>query len=104
MSSYARLNMVGREELKSSEGEAKTAPSQEEQKGAPEEKRPEEDEIVSNWDQKVDSFEDLQLKESLLRGIYGYGFQKPSPIQQKGILPLLRGKDTIAQVNFMSHK
>jgi len=33
----------------------------------------------------------------LLRGIYGYGFEKPSPIQQKAILPIIKGKDTIAQ-------
>ena len=29
------------------------------------------------------------LKEEILRGIYGYGFNKPSPIQQKGILPII---------------
>mmetsp|Transcript_27760 Transcript_27760/g.26820 ORF Transcript_27760/g.26820 Transcript_27760/m.26820 type:complete len:101 (+) Transcript_27760:194-496(+) len=45
----------------------------------------------------VEKFDDLGLKEEVLRGIYGYGFVKPSPIQQKGILPLIQGKDTIAQ-------
>ena len=29
---------------------------------------------------------------------YGHGFVKPSPIQQKGILPILQNRDTIAQV------
>ena len=53
--------------------------------------------IESNWTKSVDKFDDLGLKEDLLRGIYGYGFVKPSPIQQKGILPVLEGKDTIAQ-------
>jgi translation initiation factor 4A len=71
----------------------------EEEKGAPEEKKAEEIEIESNWEEKVDTFDQLNLKEDLLRGIYGYGFTKPSPIQQKGILPLLKKKDTIAQVN-----
>ena len=66
--------------------------------GAPEEKKFEEIEIESNWDEKVDTFDELHLKEDLLRGIYGYGFTKPSPIQQKGILPLLKKRDTIAQV------
>lgn len=33
----------------------------------------------------------------LLRGIYSYGFEKPSVIQQKAILPVLEGHDTIAQ-------
>lgn len=70
----------------------------EEEKGAPEEKKVEEIEIESNWEEKVDSFDQLNLREDLLRGIYGYGFTKPSPIQQKGILPLLKKKDTIAQV------
>ena len=33
----------------------------------------------------------------ILRGIYGYGFEHPSPIQQKSILPMLDNKDLIAQ-------
>lgn len=41
----------------------------------------------------------MGLKEGVLRGIYGHGFVKPSPIQQKGILPVIQGKDTIAQVS-----
>ena len=32
-----------------------------------------------------------------MRGIYAYGFEKPSPIQQKAIIPLIKGKDIIAQ-------
>lgn len=51
----------------------------------------------TNWDESVEKFDDLGLKEEVLRGIYNYGFEKPSPIQQKGILPLLQGRDTIAQ-------
>ena len=53
--------------------------------------------LVSNWTESVDNFDDMNLKEELLRGIYGYGFEKPSVIQQKGILPVLKKKDTIAQ-------
>jgi ATP-dependent RNA helicase len=37
----------------------------------------------------VESFDDMGLKEGVLRGIYGHGFVKPSPIQQKGILPVI---------------
>lgn len=51
----------------------------------------------TNWDETVQKFDDLNLKEEVLRGIYGYGFEKPSPIQQKAILPVIMGKDTIAQ-------
>jgi translation initiation factor 4A len=45
----------------------------------------------------VDSFDDLDLQEGLLRGIYSYGFEKPSAIQQRAILPVLDGRDTIGQ-------
>tara|TARA_Y100000996_G_scaffold337921_1_gene274682 strand:- start:254 stop:1408 length:1155 start_codon:yes stop_codon:yes gene_type:complete len=43
------------------------------------------------------SFEDLSLKENLLRGIYSYGFEVPSAIQSKAIPVLKTGKDIIAQ-------
>ena len=46
-----------------------------------------------------DTWEDsnLNLKENLLRGLYSYGFSKPSPIQQKSIISMIKGKDIIAQ-------
>jgi len=53
--------------------------------------------IESNWTETVESFDALELNEDLLRGIYAYGFEKPSAIQQKGILPLIRGRDSICQ-------
>lgn len=40
--------------------------------------------IETNWDQVVTSFDDMHLKDELLRGIYAYGFEKPSAIQQRG--------------------
>merc|ERR1719238_2057721 len=51
----------------------------------------------TNWDDIVESFDDMSLKETLLRGIYAYGFEKPSAIQQRGIKPVVEGRDTIAQ-------
>jgi len=45
----------------------------------------------------VDSFDDLDLQEGLLRGIYSHGFEKPSSIQQHAIRPVLEGRDTIGQ-------
>jgi len=45
----------------------------------------------------IDSFEELGLHQDLLRGIYAFGFEKPSIIQQKGILPVISKRDTIAQ-------
>ncbi|XP_057336509.1 eukaryotic initiation factor 4A-I-like [Microplitis mediator] len=53
--------------------------------------------IESNWDQIVESFDDLNLKDELLRGIYAYGFEKPSAIQARAILPCIKGHDVIAQ-------
>ena len=44
-----------------------------------------------------ESFEDLNLKETILRGIYGYGYEKPSSIQKKAIQPVIDGRDIIAQ-------
>lgn len=48
----------------------------------------------SNWNEIVDNFDDMNLKESLLRGIYAYGFEKPSAIQQRAIIPCIKGKRT----------
>lgn len=47
--------------------------------------------------EKVDSFDNMGLRDELLRGIYSYGFERPSAIQQKAIVPTIRGKDVIAQ-------
>lgn len=53
--------------------------------------------METNWKIVVDSFEELKLNPDLLRGIFGYGYEQPSQIQQKAILPIIKGKDTIAQ-------
>ena len=47
--------------------------------------------------QSVTSFEDMNLKENLLRAIYGYGWEKPSYVQQNGILPVVNGRDAVVQ-------
>lgn len=56
-----------------------------------------EETIESNYEEVVESFDDLHLSAALLRGIYSYGFEKPSAIQQRGIKPILDGFDTIGQ-------
>ncbi|KAJ1720198.1 translation initiation factor eIF4A [Coemansia erecta] len=53
--------------------------------------------IVTNYDEVVDNFDDMNLDDNLLRGIYAYGFERPSAIQQRAIVPVLRGHDVIAQ-------
>ena len=44
-----------------------------------------------------ENWEDLDVNMQLLRGINAFGFAFPSPIQKKGIKPILEGKDVIAQ-------
>ena len=50
------------------------------------------------YDQHIcGSFEDMELKDKLLRGIYSVGFEVPSAIQQKAIVPFTDNHDLIAQ-------
>ena len=37
------------------------------------------------------------INASVSRGIYAYGFEKPSAIQQRAIKPIIKGRDVIAQ-------
>jgi len=46
--------------------------------------------LIHNWDQ-------LDINSNILRGIFAYGFEKPSPIQQRAIKPIMEGRDVIAQ-------
>jgi len=39
----------------------------------------------------------MDLKPELLRGVYAYGFERPSAIQQRAIVPVVKGHDVIAQ-------
>lgn len=43
------------------------------------------------------TFDEMNLKPDLLKGIYAYGFEKPSAIQQRAIKPIVLGRDVIAQ-------
>ena len=47
-------------------------------------------EEITNWN-------DLNIKENLLRGIFSFGFENPSPIQKRAIKPIIEKKDVIAQ-------
>ena len=46
---------------------------------------------------EYDSFDDMNIDEKILRGLYGFGFEKPSPIQRKAIVPMIQGRDILAQ-------
>jgi translation initiation factor 4A len=47
--------------------------------------------------EQINSWDELNISDDLLRGIYSYGFEKPSPIQSKAIKPIIDGRDIIAQ-------
>ncbi|PVI08037.1 putative eukaryotic translation initiation factor 4 [Periconia macrospinosa] len=51
-----------------------------------------EGQIESNYDETTDSFDNMNLKAELLRGVYAYGFERPSAIQQRAIMPVIKGK------------
>lgn len=43
------------------------------------------------------TFEALRLRKPLLRGLYAFGFVKPSAVQARALAPLLAGRDVVAQ-------
>jgi translation initiation factor 4A len=56
------------------------------------------DENVNNIDIIINDWEDIPgISDGVLHGIYAHGFDRPSPIQAKAILPLIQKKDVIAQ-------
>eukprot|EP01123_Difflugia_compressa_P014309 TRINITY_DN726_c0_g1_i2.p1 TRINITY_DN726_c0_g1~~TRINITY_DN726_c0_g1_i2.p1 ORF type:complete len:396 (+),score=80.11 TRINITY_DN726_c0_g1_i2:95-1282(+) len=54
------------------------------------------EEDLQNFSQ-INSFDEMGICDDLLRGIYSYGFERPSAIQQKAIVPTISGRDVIAQ-------
>ena len=46
---------------------------------------------------EAEKWDDMKLSPDLLRGIYAYGYEIPSPIQKKAIQPMINGRDLIAQ-------
>lgn len=44
-----------------------------------------------------ETFEEMGLKPELLKGMYAAGFERPSAIQQRAIVPVLNKRDVIAQ-------
>jgi translation initiation factor 4A len=56
----------------------------------------ENNEVVEDIE-RISNFDDLDLNPDILRGIFAYGFEKPSAIQQQAIKPIIMGRDVIAQ-------
>jgi translation initiation factor 4A len=55
-------------------------------------------------EENVKKWDDIDLKDEVLRGIYAYGFENPSDIQKKAIIPMIQRKDLIAQAQSGSGK
>jgi len=53
--------------------------------------------VVPEEVKQYDTFDSMNLSDSLLRGIFAYGYERPSVIQSKGIVPIKEGRDIIAQ-------
>ena len=53
--------------------------------------------VIEDTSYEINSFDELDIDADILRGIYAYGFEKPSPIQKKAIKPIIAGRDIIAQ-------
>lgn len=86
--------------------ESNTAQSKNDEHTEDQDSEPQNSELASDFDSAVtyEDFELMNLKPALLRGIYGYGFEKPSMIQQRAIVPCLKFKDVIAQAQSGSGK
>lgn len=70
--------------------------STEEKRNNTELKEDENDEVYSEVE-AIPEFDQMGLKKDLVRGVFSYGFEKPSAIQQRAIVPFAKGKDIIAQ-------
>ena len=53
--------------------------------------------MTSKSDTEFKEWDQLDIDENILRGIYGMGFERPSIIQQKAIIPIILKQDLIAQ-------
>lgn len=55
------------------------------------------EQVENNNMKNIEKWDELNLDDNILRGIYAYGFENPSEIQKKAILPIIQGQDVIAQ-------
>lgn len=57
----------------------------------------EEPAVVADEVKVYETFDDMDLPENLLRGVYSHGFERPSEIQKRGIMPMKGRRDLLAQ-------
>jgi translation initiation factor 4A len=56
-----------------------------------------ENNIIDNELSIINRWDELDIDPCILRGIYSFGFENPSPIQSKSIIPIIQKHDIIAQ-------
>ena len=54
-------------------------------------------EATSEDVQVIEKWDEMTLSDDVLRGIFSYGYEEPSPIQKRAICPMLTKRDVIAQ-------
>lgn len=88
------------------ESDSKNNQNGDQQPGVPTSAAEHDPSIETNWyeiaremglPETASSFDDMNLQSELLRGIYSYGFERPSVIQQRAIVACASGRDLIAQ-------
>jgi len=57
----------------------------------------EERELITQPIETFDELRDHGISDKIIRGIFSYGFEKPSPIQARSIIPIMTGMDVISQ-------
>lgn len=50
------------------------------------------DQLQSKHDKTIVSFDDMDLSSELLHDVYKYGFENPSAVQQRAIVPVIQGE------------
>ena len=60
--------------------------------------------VDTNPYEEVTDFDNFEVDEKILRGIYSMGYEVPSVIQAKAVQPMLKGHDLIAQAQSGSGK
>ncbi len=91
--SYNNVNDTSTGESATTKQEEQSEPAMP-PKPAPKELSEEDRQLIK---EPIESFEELGIHDNIIRGIYSYGFEKPSSIQARAIRPVLSGHDVIAQ-------
>ena len=75
----------------------KTLPDSSDGKECVNTKKESEEPITEKEYSDIEKWDEMDLLPEVLRGIYAYGYETPSPIQKKAIQPMRDGRDLIAQ-------